>query len=170
MSAGEGAGGRVEPERSRPRIPDEYGISTGDEGMLEWRQVNDLLENAPFYWLSTVGGEGEPHAMPVDGLWVDNALYFGGSPQTKWARNLGANPRLVVHIEAGAVAVILEAVAEFGQPDDDTFERLAAGSKAKYGYGPETNSEMWCARPHKAFAWSYKQFGETATRWWFGEG
>jgi hypothetical protein len=107
--------------------------------------------------------------MPVDGLWVDNALYFGGSPRTRWARNLEANPRLAVHIEADDMAVILEAVAEFGQPDDATFERLAARSKAKYGHGPSTNSEMWAARPHKAFAWSYKQFGETATRWRFGE-
>jgi hypothetical protein len=169
MSGREETRGVVEPKRSRPLIPKEYGIVKGNKGMLEWHQVNALLESAPFYWLSTVSADGQPHAMPVDGLWVDNTLYFGGSPHTRWARNLGSNPRLVVHIEAGDVAVTLESVAEFRQPDDETFKRIAASSKAKYGYGPETNTEMWSARPRKAFAWSYKQFGETATRWRFGE-
>ncbi|MEV0388431.1 pyridoxamine 5'-phosphate oxidase family protein [Nonomuraea sp. NPDC050643] len=30
---------------------------------------------------ATVRADGRPHVVPVDGVWVDDRLYFGGRPE-----------------------------------------------------------------------------------------
>ena len=49
---------------------------------------------------------------PVDGVWVDGALCFGGSPKTRWVRNLQHDARLSVHLPHDDEVVILEGRAE----------------------------------------------------------
>jgi hypothetical protein len=45
-------------------------------------------------------------------VWVDGALCFGGSPETRWVRNLMANRAISVHLSSEAEAIILEGPAE----------------------------------------------------------
>jgi len=56
--------------------------------------------------------DGLPHAVPVWGVWVDGALYFGTDRRSRKARNLATNQGAVVHLESGDDAVILEGFAE----------------------------------------------------------
>ena len=107
-----------EPKVSRPQIPAMYGIPTHNKGLLPWSHVSERMAEARVYWISTVDPSGHPHATPVDGLWLDDRLYFGGSPETRRNRNLAQNPSVCVHLENGSDVVILHGeVRELGEAD-----------------------------------------------------
>ena len=170
-------GRQTEPSRSRPAMPEGYGVPEGDEGLLRWSWAVERLASAHNYWFSTTRPDGRPHAMPGWAVWLDGVLYFEGSPQTRRARNLAVNPAIVVHLECGNEVVILEGQARAaGRPDRALAERLAAAFAAKYAqtddYRPAPdqwdNGGLWAMRPRVAFAWS--EFPKTVTRWRFPEG
>jgi nitroimidazol reductase NimA-like FMN-containing flavoprotein (pyridoxamine 5'-phosphate oxidase superfamily) len=128
---------------------------------------------ARHYWICTVGPDGRPHATPVDGLWIEDQLFFGGSPMTRRNRNLAANPAVCVHLESGADVVILHGDARAPRVDRALAVRLAEESARKYGYGPkpeeyEKGERVFAFRPRVVFAW--KQFPRDATRWRFPNG
>ncbi len=164
----------VEPERDRPLMPDGYGVPEGDEGTLPWSWAVERLEEARNYWFSTTRPDGRPHAMPAWAAWLDDTLYFEGSPETRRARNLATNPALVVHLESGNDVVILEGeTREASPPERGLAERLAAIFADKYGAshdyrpGPDQwdRGGLWSLRPRVAFGWS--EFPKNTTRWRF---
>src|SRR5262249_20073580 len=125
---------RREPVRGRPRLPEGYGVPAAEDGMLDWSWAVQQLERARNYWFSTTRPEGRRHAMPAWAVWLDDALYFDGSPETRRARNLAVNPALVVHLESGDDVVVLEGRGVAANRPDPAFAaRLAAGFEAKYG-------------------------------------
>lgn len=148
------------------RLPDGYGTPAA---VLEWKHVSARLAEAARYWLVTVRPDGRPHAMPVDGLWIDDAAYFGGSPETVKFRNLEAEPRATLHLEDATSAVVVEGACDWLVPDLDLAGRLARGSKAKYGWAPPPDSYMqqglWRLRPGRVLAWD--RFPHDATRFVF---
>jgi hypothetical protein len=154
------------------RFPAAYGAPGGPESLRPWSDVEERLRAAANYWITTVGPNARPHARPVDGVWVDGALCFGGSPQTRWVRNLMENPSISVHLSSEAEAIILEGVAEFvTDPAHPLAARVAAASAAKY---PQyvSGTEMpfrpfWMLRPTTALAWTLEGFPRGATRWRF---
>ncbi len=157
------------PTACRPRMPSEYGIPKGKKGLLPWSHVAERMDKARIYWICTVSPDGRPHATPVDGVWLDDKLYFGGSPQTRRNRNLAANPAICVHLESGTDVVILHGEAhEMQAPDRSLTVRVAEASAKKYGYGwkPEDYEKtpgMFIFHPRMVLAW--KQFPMDATRW-----
>ena len=152
----------TEPRASRPNIPG-YGVPENDEGLLPWSHVVERLERARNYWIVTAGANGRPHAMPVWGGWVDGALYFGAGPRS--ARNIAANPKVVVHLESGDDVVILEGTAEEVKNADPAFvARFADAYAAKYDWRPEEVGG-YVLRPRVAYAWT--KFPQDATRWRF---
>jgi hypothetical protein len=67
-------------------------------------------------------------------VWVDGALCFGGSPETRWVRNLMANRSISVHLSSEAEAIILEGTAEalrLYAHDDALQRRLHAALDAR---------------------------------------
>ena len=50
-------------------------------------------------------GPTDDLTVPVDGLWVDDLWYFGGSPQAIHQRNLRTNSEIVVHLSDAMKAV-----------------------------------------------------------------
>jgi nitroimidazol reductase NimA-like FMN-containing flavoprotein (pyridoxamine 5'-phosphate oxidase superfamily) len=157
-----------EPIAGRPAMRG-YGIPRHKKGLLPWSHVIERLANARHYWICTVSPEGRPHSTPVDGLWLDAQLYFGGSPTTRRHRNLAANPAVCVHLDGATDVVILHGEArELHAPDRDLATRLAEGSAEKYGYGfnPEDYERLegiWIFRPRTVLAW--KRFPQDATKW-----
>lgn len=99
-----------EPVASRPHIPG-YGISESIGDQVAWAEVSNSLENAKSYWIATSDLSAMPHCRPVDGVWLDGALYFAGGA-TKWSRNLHENAQAVVHLESTERVVILEGFVE----------------------------------------------------------
>jgi nitroimidazol reductase NimA-like FMN-containing flavoprotein (pyridoxamine 5'-phosphate oxidase superfamily) len=161
---------KINPQASRPHIPD-YGIPKDNKGMLPWSYVSQRMAEALHYWVGTVDENGRPHATPVDGIWLDDRLYFGGSTKTRRHRNLMANPAVCIHLESGTEVVILHGEArEFHAPNHEFAVLLAEASKKKYGYAPppemyETAEGVFRFHPQMALAW--KQFPKDATRWHF---
>jgi hypothetical protein len=162
---------QAEPIRSRPLLPKDYGVPETDEGMVPWSWAVEQLTAARNYWFCTTRPDGRPHAMPAWAVWVDDALYFDGSPATRRGRNLARNPSLVVHLESGDQVVILEGEAlEAGKPDPALAERLVAAFEAKYpDYHPAPTSwdegGLWRLQPKVAFGWT--TFPTALTRWRF---
>src|SRR5262245_7950903 len=115
------------------RLPSAYGALGGSGGLLPWSFVEERMRRAANYWMVTVGPNARPHARPVDGVWVDGALCFGGSPETRWVRNLMANPSIAVHLSSEAEATILEGTAEcITDPSDPLAAPCLSASKEKY--------------------------------------
>jgi nitroimidazol reductase NimA-like FMN-containing flavoprotein (pyridoxamine 5'-phosphate oxidase superfamily) len=162
----------AEPERGRPLMPEGYGVPEHEDGLLEWSWAVERLAEAKNYWFSTTRPDGRPHAMPAWAAWLDGALYFDGSPETRRGRNLAANPAISIHLESGDEVVILEGETRYmGKPDRELAERLAAELARKYGPkyepSPDTWDEggLWQLRPKVAFGWN--EFPANVTRWRF---
>lgn len=164
---------RQAPTPGRPQMPKGYGIldAASGSGLVSLSRVEERMAAARNYWIGTTRPDGRPHAMPVWGVWFDRTLYFGTDRQSRKARNLAANPAVVVHLESGDDVVILEGVAkEVTDP-----ARLAAFDDAyvaKYGLRRAEfpgDPSIWGVATRVAFAWQERDFPGTATRWLFGE-
>ena len=157
------------PIASRPQMPLEYGIPKHTKGLLPWSHVTERMTKAMHYWICTVDPNNHPHVTPVDGLWLDDKLYFGGSPRTKRNRNLAANPAVSVHLDSSSDVVIMHGSAYLHTPDRALAVRLSKVSREKYGYAPRPEdyeaSGMHVFRPRVVFGW--KQFPKDVTRWQF---
>jgi hypothetical protein len=161
-----------EPASIRPvRFPPEYGRPGGPESLRSWSDIESRLRAAPNYWIATVTPGARPHTRPVDGVWVDGALCFGGSPATRWVRNLLANPAISVHLASEAEAIILEGTVEVvTDPAHPLAAAQMAAAREKYPqyYATETPFRpFWVLRPTTAFAWTLEGFPRGATRWRF---
>ena len=160
------------PTADRPRIPAEYGIPTGTKGLLAWAHAEERLRSATVYWIATASRDGTPRVRPVDGLWHEGVLYVGGSPDTRWARDLAANPRISVHLDGGTDVVILEGEAELlengaGPELARTLADLSNAKYPQYGMTPEmyTGPGPFAIRPSVAFGWT--DFPKDVTRFRF---
>jgi nitroimidazol reductase NimA-like FMN-containing flavoprotein (pyridoxamine 5'-phosphate oxidase superfamily) len=158
------------PRIDRPRIPRGYGVPRSAQGLLTWEHVEQRLTDAKVYWIATVADGERPRVRPVDGLYLEGAVYVGGSPETRWVRDIEANPNVSIHLDGGYDVVILEGVIRQERPDAELARRLAAASNAKYPeYGTKPSDYegpgVRAVRPRLAFAW--KAFPKDATRFRF---
>ncbi len=157
------------PRATRPRMPKMYGVPSDEKGLLPWSHVTERMAQALHYWVCTVTPDGRPHATPVDGLWLDDQLYFGGSTETRRHKNLAANPAASIHLESASEVIILHGEArELVSPERELCARMAAASKKKYGYGMTAEQYaktpgIFVFRPRVVLAW--KNFPKDATRW-----
>jgi hypothetical protein len=155
------------PRAGRLRLPAEYGVPKGKKGLLPWSYVTERMTGALHYWVCTVCPDGQPHATPVDGLWLDDRLYFGGSPQTRRNRNLAENPAVCIHLESADDVLILHGEAQLHTPERALALRLAKASQLKYGYAPKPEdyeaTPVHVFRPRVVFAWRPPL--KEATRW-----
>lgn len=159
-------------QRSRASLPSGYLGPEGELELLPWSYVDERMQTARHYWLSTVDTRGDPHTRPVAGMWLDQRLYFGGSPQSKWARNLTSNPRACFHLsepETGDQAIALHGDVVVTRSDRDLAVRLVAISNEKYGYGQTLEQyegeSILEFEPEIVIAWT--ELGN-ATRWEVG--
>jgi hypothetical protein len=154
----------MEPRASRPHIPG-YGIPDSEKGMLPWSHAVERLKDARNYWIGTAGSDGRPRVRAAWGVWVDEGLAFGGSPEVGWQRNLYSNPYAEVHLESAEDVVIVEGVASsVGDEDSPELVRRIKGEyERKYNF--DHPAPFWLLRPKRAFAWT--DFPKTTTRWLF---
>jgi PPOX class probable F420-dependent enzyme len=161
---------RRNPTPSRPATSAEYGISRDlDPARCSWSKATDLLAPARNYWVGSTRPDGRPHAMPVWGIWQDDTLYFSTGRNSRKARNLAANPAVVVHLESGDEVVILEGEIEEVH-DQPILDRFTDAYDVKYQFRPNTTDPtqlVYRLRPHTAFTWSEKDYPQSALRWDF---
>lgn len=147
----------MEPIVEQLELPAVYGRP---RTRLAWSEVRERLEGALQYWVATTRPDGRPHVVPKDGVWVQDAFYFGGSEETVQHRNLLRNPATVIHVGAGMDAVIVEGESTSMRPSRPLAVRLAeAGRKyASLGYAPTVKSylqsDVWRTTPRRVLAWN----------------
>ena len=158
----------MEPRRRRPPFKG-YGLHEGEEGMLPWSWAAERLERARNYWVSTSRPDGRPHAMPVWGIWLDEAFFFGSGRDSAKSRNLAANPAIVVHLESGDETVIVEGLAE-AVLDRALERRIDEVYGPKYDFTADASDETdpwFVVRPRRAFAWIERSYVSSATQFDF---
>ena len=147
------------PRIDRPAIPADYGITKATE-FVEWSRVEERLAADRLYWVVTVGRSGRPRVRPIDGLYVDGTIYVGGSPQTRWVREMGENPHVAIHLDGTEEVIIVEGDAEvLAGIGEELAKALAAASNAKFPeYRMTANfyraNGAIAIRPRKAIAWT----------------
>lgn len=121
-----------EPRIDRPAIPAEYGASKATE-FVDWSHIEDRLGGDRVYWIVTAGSDGRPSVRPIDGLYLDGVIYVGGSPETRWVRELADNPHCAIHLDGIDDVIIVDGMAEvLTGIGDELAGRLAAASNAKF--------------------------------------
>lgn len=162
------------PRATAARFPAEYG-QTPETAMelLGWEEVVERIAASPNYWLATTTDEGRPHLRPVDGVFVDATLAFGGSPGTRWVRHLVGRPDVSASLPDADHAIIIDGTAELvSDPDLAIASAVGSANAAKYPqyYGQDTSPgfrPFWALRPRRVYAWSLTAFPNRATRFDF---
>jgi Pyridoxamine 5'-phosphate oxidase len=158
----------MEPQRRRPPFRG-YGVPESEEGMLPWGWAVERLEQARNYWVATTRPDGRPHAMPVWGVWLGDAFFFGSGRSSAKSRNLDANPEIVVHLESGEETVILEGNAE-PVIDGELERRVDEVYGPKYDFTPDSSgkADPWfVVRPRRVYAWTERGYPGNATQFDF---
>jgi nitroimidazol reductase NimA-like FMN-containing flavoprotein (pyridoxamine 5'-phosphate oxidase superfamily) len=155
------------PTKEKLVLPEGYGRTTKT---LTWESVRAQLTEAKQYWLATNRANGSPHLVPVDGLWVDDLLYYGGSPETAHVRMVRADPHVTVHLPDPWKVVVVEGEVRVTKPSPELAQRLADHANVKYAeYGMQfeasSYSEPGVLHPRRVIAWS--SFPKDATRFTF---
>jgi PPOX class probable F420-dependent enzyme len=140
---------------------------------MTWAEVSARLAPARTYWLGSTTPSGAPHAAPVWGVVADETLYLYSERTTVKARNLAADPRVVVHLESGDDVLIVRGVAEdLGPPA--AVPSVIAALAAKYTrpqdgqYLPDADPDfdvVYAIRPRSAMAWRLDDYGASQRRW-----
>ncbi|MGF1341003.1 pyridoxamine 5'-phosphate oxidase family protein [Streptomyces flavovirens] len=147
-----------------------------------WPEAVGLLTDAELYWLSTVRPDGRPHVTPLIGVWSNGALHFCTGPSERKARNLAANPEVVLTTGANSLREGVDVVVEgraVRVTDEERLIALAAAWEEKYGGdwhfdvadGAFTNgaggrAEVFRVAPRTAFGFAKGEpYGQT--RWRF---
>jgi len=158
------------PTATKLEFPSGYGTA---QRTLAWEEVLARLEEAPAYWLSLARPDGRPHVVPLDGIWVDDAWWYGGAPGTVHIRTVEANPQAVMHLPDPMRAVIVEGEVRRASPAPELAQRLADASNEKYAhYGLKNVASTYASAlglfPRRVLAWS--AFPSDATRFDFAPG
>lgn len=158
---------------SRPKFP--KGYVEQPVAFLDWDWVAAQLSGSLHYWFCSVRPNGRPHVIPRWAVFLDEKIYYDGSPETRHSRNIVLNPHVSVHLEDGTQAIILEGTsAAAGKPSSEMGNRLSQEYKRKYkdlGYAPEPDSwdegGLFVFTPRQCIAWS--KFNEDPTKFIFDE-
>lgn len=156
-------------------IPKGYGVPKVRAGMLAWDEVRTALEKSGRFWIATTNPNGGPHLIQQWGAWVGDRFYFEGGSDTRWARNIVRDSRIVLSCDHGDMAVIVHGTADNMKPDRALAERIVrsytARYKRKYDYAPKGTSwdeaGIWTVTPTKVLAWVVARFSKSATRFTF---
>ena len=164
----------LEPKVSRPHWPDALQNPSNDpSGLKPWPWPLEHLEKSHTYWIATTRPDGRPHLMIVWGIWWREAFWFSTGPRTRKAKNIAADPHVVIGTEKADEAVILEGTAEEIK-DRAAWKQLAQIYNAKYGGDVEPilmalNGCVFRVTPQTAFGQDEhaENFADAVTRWHF---
>lgn len=162
----------------------DYGVPADPAGALPWSWAQERLVANRNYWVVTASAAGQPHALPVWGVWLPETdrFWFSCSPNARKARNLAENPRCVVTVDDTVECVSVEGRARLADADADAdadaVDAMIAAYLAKYWEDPAVHEEMAAfVRGHTIFVFTparafgiierEDEFASRATRWRF---
>ncbi|UED86460.1 pyridoxamine 5'-phosphate oxidase family protein [Streptomyces profundus] len=115
----------LNPEFSEPDVPP-----------TPWATALRALAEAEIFWLSTVRPDGRPHVTPLLAIWQDGRAWFTTGPGERKAKNLAANPEVVLTTGRDTLHQGLDLSIEGRarrSTDAEALRRLADAYAAKYG-------------------------------------
>ncbi|MEV0117769.1 pyridoxamine 5'-phosphate oxidase family protein [Streptomyces sp. NPDC059037] len=119
-----------------PRTELDTRYSSQGASATPWPDALRQLRAAELFWISTVRPDGRPHVTPLPAVWLDGALHFATGPDERKARNLAANPEVVlttgVNLWDKGHDLVVEGAA-VRVTDEDRLRVLAAAWEEKYG-------------------------------------
>ncbi len=164
------------PLSERPHMP-AYGVDEPGWNGLPWAWAAERLSGTRNFWLTTVSGDGQPHSLPVWGVWDEASLQFSFScaPNAVKARNVATNPRVTFSTTDTIECVSVQGTAE---------RCIAAATITEWvpryvaKYGDEVGDDfadflgtnaLFVVTPRVAFAVIERadEFSTRATRWRF---
>jgi nitroimidazol reductase NimA-like FMN-containing flavoprotein (pyridoxamine 5'-phosphate oxidase superfamily) len=155
------------PKADRPFAPG-YGIVGPEDGrgLLPWAWVARKMNRCRTFWVATIhASNGNPHVMPVWGVWLDDAFFFSTGRKSRKGQNLAANPACTITNDHGEEAVIVEGLAT-PVGGAAALKRIAIAYKKKYKMDPRSMGEpIFRVAPRRVFGFVEKTFPQTATRW-----
>lgn len=164
----------MSPQSHRPPYARGYTAGPGDPFVPgDWSDIERDLQLARNYWVCSTRPDGRPHAMPVWGLWLQEAVWFSTSPQSVKARNFAHDPHCVIHLESGDDAVILEGVVHRVDPDEPAVAQFVSDYFGKYGIKVAVHDPdfaLYRLPPTKAYTWKEQNFPTSNARWTFTTG
>jgi nitroimidazol reductase NimA-like FMN-containing flavoprotein (pyridoxamine 5'-phosphate oxidase superfamily) len=101
-----------------------------------WAEIEQTLERAELYWLSTVRADGRPHVTPLIGVFEDGAVHFCTGLGEQKARNLEHTRQVALTTGNNTWDKGLDVVVEGAAvriTDQSTLQRIADAIEAKYG-------------------------------------
>jgi len=161
------------PKITRPKFPKGYADNPASYVMWDW--VAEQLNESENYWLASVRPDGRPHVVPRWGAFIDNKLFYDGSPETIHSRNIMKNSQVTLHLENGYKVVIMEGVSQTADKPSLEFAKLLSETISKkyasQGYTPEPTQwdagGLYVFTPRQCLAWT--SFYENPTKFIFEE-
>jgi hypothetical protein len=154
------------PPRARHAGFPGYAAESEPPSPLAWDWATQRLREARSYWVATTMASGAPHAMPVWGVWQDDAVWFSTGARSVKARNLARDRRVVVHLESADEAVILHGSVE--RPSAQIADAVLDEYERKYELRPDAAPDAWFRlRPSRAYAWRERDYPRSMTRFDF---
>ena len=164
------------PIGERPQMP-EYGVGGDGWQALPWSWAAERLSRSRNYWVATVTPQGQPHSLPVWGVWHDDEhrFMFSCAHTSTKASNLAANPRLTLTNDDSVECVSMHGLATLvtdGARLDEWVDRYVAKYGAEGGDDLGTflrGTAVFDVAPTVAFAIIERpdEFATRATRWRF---
>src|SRR5215204_6094846 len=102
-------------------------FSSPDAVATSWSTARDQLLSAKTYWVTTVRPDGRPHSTTSAGVWLDDAIHFTTGQFEVKAKNLAANPKVLVTAGCSdweGLDIVIEGEA-VSVTDPDRLTRLA---------------------------------------------
>lgn len=104
--------------------------------VTSWEDAEAALAAAELFWLTTVRADGRPHCTPLLAVWSAGALHVSTGPEERKARNIDANPNVLLTTGCnnlqGGMDLVVEGRAVRVE-DDDRLRDLSAAWEDKYG-------------------------------------
>ncbi|ONK13734.1 pyridoxamine 5'-phosphate oxidase family protein [Streptomyces sp. MP131-18] len=110
--------------------------SEPDATAAAWGEARETLAAAEVFWLTTVRPDGRPHVTPLLSVLLDDVPVFTTGAQERKARNLAANPRVVLTTGTNALSHGLDITVEGTARrvrDQAVLTRVAEAYTEKYG-------------------------------------
>ena len=162
-----------EPRASVPKM----GFPAERPELHQWSESKGILEKASTYLLATVRPDGRPHVTPLWGVWLNDALYFATSEESRKGKNMAVNPRCAVSVSHGDLNLVVEGRVSIVR-DEAQLQKVLESYTPKYdlpmvvrdGGVYMDNGDggaVYVLEPEVGFSFT-EEGGFAATRWRFG--
>ncbi len=122
------------------RFPEGYGTPSE---LLAWEDVRPRLVEAKQFWFAFERPGRSPHVTPLDGIWFEDKLVYGGSPETLHRRLAAEHPKVTVNLPDPWKLVVIEGEVRTTSFAPEVAEEIAGLLNAKY---PEYGENVFEAK------------------------